>query len=241
MKLFRTLLLGASALALSLPAYAGPVIATTTPAPTPGGEIGARIRWGSSGFEASLFDANPLDQSPQLNPAGAPVWQVNTAYAFQVDFDSATGVLGLKVDFDNSGTFAAGETITRSTFAAPSLTSYLGKGFNYLSISGNESGSTARSTVTNLAINGTAMNSITPNGIFLESFYKDQLDVPMTAISISGKLTFTTSGTGQERPSWNFTFRGAADPVSTPDGGVTASLLGLALAGLGIARRTFVA
>ena len=195
-----------------------------------------RPRRALSSFEASLFDSDPFGQTPTLNRGGSPAWQLNTAYAFQVDFDSSTGVLGLKVDVDNSGGYSSSETITRSTFGG-ATTSYLGKGFNFLSISGNEGGSTGRSTVSDLSINGSAMNSIAPAGLFVENYYKDQLGVPMTSISISGKLTFTTAGTSQERPSWNFTFRGAADPVSTPDGGITASLLGLALAGLGIARR----
>jgi hypothetical protein len=148
---------------LSAPAYAGPVVATTAPTPESPAEIGARIRWGGSGFEASLFDSNPFGQTPTLNPGGSPVWQLNTAYAVLVDFDSTTGVLGLKVDFNNQNGFEAAETITRSTFGG-ATTSYLGKGFNYLSISGNESGSGARSTVSNVAINGTAMNSITRPG-----------------------------------------------------------------------------
>lgn len=163
MNLYRTFSLGLTALMLSAPAYAGPVVATTAPTPESPAEIGARIRWGGSGFEASLFDSNPFGQTPTLNPGGSPVWQLNTAYAFQVDFDSTTGVLGLKVDFNNQNGFEAAETITRSTFGG-ATTSYLGKGFNYLSISGNESGSGARSTVSNVAINGTAMNSITRPG-----------------------------------------------------------------------------
>jgi hypothetical protein len=205
-----------------------------TPDPSVATEIGSRIRWGATGFEASIFDSNPFGQNPTLNPVGTPVWGVGNPYKFEVSFDGATGTLGLKVDFNRDLSFGAGESISRNAFTAPSLPSYLNKGFSYLSISGNEGGSTARSTVANLVINGTSLSSISPNGLFVENFYKDSSGNPMTSIVITGDLTFLTSGTAQERPSWNFNFKGPADPVPVP---ASILLLGSGLAGLGVLSR----
>jgi hypothetical protein len=140
----------------------------------PGGtvsEIGARLRWGGSGFEASVYDVSPFGQTPTLNPNGSPVWQVGEAYRFQITFTQLTGELALIIDFNRDGSFGMGESIARTAFAAPSPTSYLGATFNYLSISGNESGSTDRSSLSNLAINGTPVATITPDGAFVEQFY----------------------------------------------------------------------
>lgn len=206
----------------------------TTTDPNVFTEIGARIRWGGTGFEASLLDNSPLNQSPTLNPGGAPVWQLNQAYKFEVTYDGATGTLGLKVDFNRDDSFAAGESISRSLFSG--TTSYAGLGFEYLSISGNERGSTARSTVTDLVINGSSQSSISPSGGFSEVFYKNSSGGALDPITISGKLTFTTAGTSQERPSWNFNFKGPA-AAAVPDGGTTLAMMGLGLSGLALARR----
>lgn len=191
------------------------------------GEIGARIRWGGNGFEASLYDSNPFGQAPTLNPAGTPVWTPvsGAAHKFQVTFDSISGLLGLSVDFDRSGTFGTGESISKGTFAAPGQTSYVGYGFKYLSISGNESGSAGRSSVGNLVINGTSLPGIAPLGTFLENFYKDSTGNPITSITITGELDFTVAGTSQERPSWNFILRDAATPVPEPSTYAAAALL----------------
>lgn len=233
-------LLGASALT----AHAT-VITTSNPAIS--SDIGARIRWGASGFEASVFDSSPLNQSPTLNPTGTPVWQLNQGYDFQVTFDSATGTLGLSVDFNLDDSFGAGESISRNTFATGNgLASYVGYGFNYIQISGNEAGNTRRSTVTDLKINGSSQASITPNGTLLDTYYMDSIGNPLDPITISGTLTFTSFGTAlpnqsDERPSWNFRFISPEVPASVPDSSTTLGLLGLAVCGLIPLRRKLAA
>lgn len=207
MHLHRSLLLAAFGLSLTSIAYGGIV---TTTNPNISSDIGARIRWGASGFEASVYDSNPLNQNPQLNPTGSPVWQLNQPYGFKVSFDSATGTLALSVDFNLDNSFGAGESISRSTFAAPGSTSYAGQGFKYLSISGNEGGSSARSQVSDLVINGTSFSPMAPGGLFLENFYKDSGDSLVANWMITGKITYLQTGTSQERPGWDFRFRDAA-------------------------------
>jgi hypothetical protein len=212
-------------------AEAAPITAVANPGGTTS-EIGTRLRWGATGFEASIFDSDPFGQTPTLNPGGTPIWQVGLGYGFQVTFAGTTGTLGLSVDFNRDNSFGAGETISRSVFGG-ATTDYTGLAFAYLSISGNEGGSTARSTLSDLVINGTALPGLAPNGGFVEQFYQGA--GPLADITVTGTLTFTTAGTAQERPSWNVTLRDAG-PVPVPEP-ATRALFGMGLLGLGMAMR----
>ena len=200
-------------------------------------DIGARIRWGGSGFEAALFDNDPQDFSTTLNPVGTPAWVLGTPYAFQVTFDGSTGVLGLSVDFNNDSTFGAGEYISRSAFSSPGLASYQGYSFRYLQISGNESGSSARSNLSALSINGFSQADVVPNGSLLDVYYGDSGNL-LTPITIGGTLTFTSPGTSFERPSWNVRFISPDQiPVTpVPEPG-SLPLVALGLLGLAVAYR----
>jgi len=184
-------------------------------------EIGARLRWGNTGFEASLFDASPFAQSPTINPPGTPAWTVGTPYHFELGYTVSTGTLSLTV---------LGQTVSQNVFAAPGQSDYSGYSFNYLSISGNESGSTARSQIANLTINGTAFGPLAPVGTFQESFFRFS-PLATDSIVIAGDLTFLTAGTAQERPSWNFNFEGSAIASGVPEPSTWAMML-LGFAGL---------
>jgi hypothetical protein len=227
-------LVGLIAFALLSPLSAEAGIVTYVGSSGPS-EIGGRIRWGGSGFEASLYDSNPFGQSPNLNPGGAPIWQVGRNYGFRFTYDSATGKITLSVDFDRSRSFETGETIERSTFAAPGQTSYAGFGFGYLEINGNETGSTGRATLSNLNLNGTNISNVLPNGGFVSARYTDSPSNLLTSVTLTGDLTFTTAGTSQERPSFNFVLADAQDistaVVPEPSSMV---LLGLGAASFGV-------
>lgn len=209
----------------------------TTPNPSISSDIGARIRWGGTGFEASVFDSNPLSQNPTLNPSGTPVWQLNQGYDFLVTFDSTTGTIGLSVDFNLDNSFGAEESISRNAFTAPNgLASYVGYGFNYLQVAGNGS----VSSLTGLTINGTSFPTITPAGVQTDTYFTDSSGNPLAQVTITGTLTFTGTGSAQENPAWNFRFI-SPELASVPDGGATLGLLGLAMCGAILLRRKLAA
>lgn len=199
------------------------------------GEIGARMRWGATGWEAAIrstvYCAPSNVCGPQLNPAGTPAWAVGTAYGFKVEYKT-DGSLYLGVDFNGSNGIEASEALT---FVFAGLN---GKGFNYLQIFGNDGTGTAESQVSDLMINGTSIATLASGAAASTDTFYDDNSGGATPWLITGKLTFLTAGTAQESPSWNFNFRSSgtpdANPVPVPG---TLALGGLALVALGAAVR----
>jgi len=203
----------------------------------PGGSgvIGARIRWGGTGFEAAIrstgYCAPTSNCVPQLNPVGTPVWVVGTDYAFKVEYKT-DGSLYLGVDFNGANGIEASENITYSFGALNGL------GFDFLQVFGNDGTSTAESQVSDLMINGTSFGTLASGaGASTDTFYNDNSG-GATPWLITGNLRFLTAGTSDENPSWNFNFRSPGTPDSTavPEPG-TLALGGLALLALGAVRR----
>ena len=203
----------------------------------PGGSgvIGARIRWGGTGWEAGIRSSTycPLpnpNACATMNPTGTPTWQVGQAYGFRVEY-TTDGNLSLAVDFDRSGGFGAGESISYN-FAALN-----GLAFDYLQVFGNDGTGTAESALSDLVINGTSIVGGLASGAAssTDTFYNDTSG-GATPWLITGNLTFLTAGTAGENPSWNFNFRSPGSTAAVPLPG-TLALGGLALLMLGALRR----
>jgi MYXO-CTERM domain-containing protein len=237
----------AVALAVATPAVipvaqASPVTAQSVAPLGADTEIGARIRWGGNGgFRGSVFDpdfgANNQINQQSLN---GPLWQVGTAYGFEVRFTSASGALSLAVDFNRNQQFSSGETVTRSVFGAPGPSSFAGESFEALWISVRQNG-TARSSITDLVVNGAAQASLAPaagqgGGMY---FLGANGQAPQDWV-VRGNVTFF-GATAQESPAWDFKFMNVptasgSEPtaVSAPAG---VAVLALGLLGLAAVRR----
>lgn len=200
------------------PAAAGPVvIGTPVGSADSSGNIGAAIRWGTTSWEAAIRRGSPTNNPAfvQLNPAGTPAWVVGTPYKFETNWAWDTGIFSLGVDFDGSGTFGPGETVTQAfTGGAGTGDSRFNFGFYGFRIFGNQAGSAATSQITNLIVAGTpqadivlaANTSSTTEYVNLNQVLGDgntTLDAnTWNGLTVSGNITFTSAGTGMERPSW---------------------------------------
>jgi hypothetical protein len=230
----------AAAFALTVPALAPEARASTIVAQSvaPFGadtEIGARIRWGGQGgFRGSVFDpeSGPSGQIHQQGLNG-PLWNLNTAYGFEVRFTSATGALSLAVDFNRNTQFSNGETVTRSAFGAPGPVSFVGESFEALWISVRQSGA-ARSSITDLVINGVAQSSLTPaagqgGGMY---FLGANGQAPRDWV-VRGNVTFF-GATAQESPAWDFKFMNVPTPTGGAEPTAVSAPAGIAVLAMGL-------
>ncbi len=221
---------------------AGPVaIGVPVGSPDSAGNIGARIRWGGTGFEAGIRRGSPTNGNyTNLNPFGTPAWVVGTPYKFETNWAWDTGIFSLSVDFDGSSTFGPGETVTQAfTGGAGTGASRQNFGFYGLRIFGDQTSSTATSQLTNLVVAGTpqadivlpANSSLTTEYVNLNQVLGDGNTVldanTWTGLTVTGNITVTTPGTGTERPSWTISLLNP-QPVPEPS-----TMLMLAGAGVG--------
>lgn len=224
-------------------AQAATILALPTPAPAPGSDIGARIRWGATGAEAGLLDNGALIAPKSLNPVGTPAWTVGQAYAFEITWRGATGTLALALDFNRDGDFLdAQESTATSVFAAAGPTSYAGLGFGYLSISLSQDTPTA--SLSGLTINGTAIGGFAgAPASFTETWFGAAGTPIIGDWTITGSVTFHAAGNAQERPAFNFRFRQPGEPAPAGAGSAAVpapaglAVLGVALLGLAAVRR----
>jgi hypothetical protein len=224
------------------PVEAGPVvIGTPVGSADSSGNIGARIRWGGTGFEAGIRRGSPTNGNyTNLNPAGTPAWVVGTPYKFETNWAWDTGIFSLSVDFDGSSTFGPGETVTQAFTGGPGTgASRQNFGFYGLRIFGDQTSSTATSQLTNLVVAGTPQADIVlAANTSLTTEYANSNQVlgdgntvldanTWNGLTLTGNITFTTPGTGTERPSWTISLLNP-QPVPEPTQMVSVAGIGAA-------------
>jgi autotransporter-associated beta strand protein len=160
------------------------------PSTFPGGtSIQGRARWGATGFEGGLYIGGTV--GPTLNPAGAPVWVIGTAYAFAYGYNGTTGDQTLSIDFNGNNTFDASEVITQST-------GFANQGFQHFSIF--MSGDATRSiSLNNFVVNGVNLgNFVSPTSGNLDLDWVNPSG-NFSNITATGTITFTgATGGGAE-------------------------------------------
>ena len=170
------------------------------PSTFPGGtSIQARARWGATGYEGGLFIGGTV--GPQLNPAGAPVWVIGTAYKFEYGYNGTTGDQTLSIDFNGNNTFDASEVITQST-------GFAGQGFQHFSIF--MSGDATRSiSLNNFVVNGINLgNFVSPTSGSLDLDWVNPAG-NFSNITATGTITFTGVGGATSAETGRIWFRTA--------------------------------
>jgi hypothetical protein len=233
--------LAAAALCV-LPAAAQAVVTISSgPASPLPSELSARARWGGSGFESVILDSGTAIPATQMNPAGAPVWQLGQPYDFRLAWDWSSGTITWQIDFNRNGSFSAAET---SRYIDAAL---VGSSFQYVRMTlsaqtngGNSSGID----ISNLSIDGTSLGNFTHSGNVDRTNWFES-STGFRDIEILGQLTFRRlSGNGNsvfqsERPRVEFAF---VDPEPIPEPAAWAMLMtGFGLVGaIGRRRRQSV-
>lgn len=182
-------------------------------------ELGARARWGGTGFEAVMLDAGTQVVGTSLNPVGTPVWQLGQPHAFRLFWDWTVGTLTWQIDFNRDNSFGAGETASFTRVAR------IGTSFSYILLTANSRTSGANSNaidISNLRVNGTNLGSFTADSTgpsIGQYFEPDQLGPRFRSIEILGDMVFrNTGGNGAfqgERPRMQIDFLGV-EPVPEP-------------------------
>lgn len=195
----------------------------------------ARVRNGRTGFEAALYSAGTkvVDRNfPGGSPAGGALisgdWR-----KFEVTYTVATGVLTLKVDANDDGSFGlVGSTSETLTYDFGTD----GFGFEYINL--YYRGTTGKDAqIKDLVIDGSSQGPYDSAGVnYTNAYFGRQGGGIFGDLSITGEFDFTGSHS-DEVPSFGFVFRNQGSPTPTPDAGSTLVLMGSALATVLLWRR----
>lgn len=212
-------LLAATVLAVAPVAVSATVVLSSgPPSPLPQ-ELGARARWGGTGFEAVMLDGGTQVVGTQLNPVGSPVWQLGQPHAFRLAWDWVTGTLTWQIDFNRDNSFGTGESASFTRLARA------GTSFAYVLLTADSRTTGANSNaidINNLQINGTGLGNFTANSAApnLGQWFEPATPGPrFRTIEILGEIVYrNTGGNGafqSERPRMQLSFFGA-EPVPEP-------------------------
>lgn len=235
------LLAGMIVLAAAVPASAAKVVSTSAPVVRIPSDMGARARWGTTGWESILVnEGGALLTQTAIDRPGTPVWQLGQPYNFSLQWQSKTGTLGWSIDFNRNGVF---ETVEQSSFTKAGRANF---GYQFIRLTGASRVQGANSNtidIANLAVNGTNLTSLSAaNGGAFDQWYMPQKGL-FRDIGVTGTMTFrNTGGNGafaQERPVFNIFLVGQqALPAAVPEPQTWALLvLGFGMVGVGARRR----
>ena len=211
--------LAAGVFSLASTATSATVILSSGPVSPLPSELGARARWGGTGFEAVMLDAGTQVVGTTLNPVGSPVWQLGQPHAFRLFWEWFSGTLTWQIDFDRNGSFGAGETASLTRLARAGTT------FDYILLTADSRTVGANSNaidINNFRINGTNLGSFTANSSSpnIGQWFEPASPGPrFRSIEILGDMVYrNTGGNGAfqgERPRMQLQFFGP-EPVPEP-------------------------
>ena len=235
--------LAAGAFSLATAPGSATVILSSGPVSPLPSELGARARWGGTGFEAVMLDAGNQVVGTTLNPVGSPVWQLGQPHAFRLFWEWFSGTLTWQIDFDRNGSFGAGETTSLTRLARAGTT------FDYILLTADSRTAGANSNaidINNFRINGTNLGSFTANSSspnIGQWFEPNPLGPRFRSIEILGDMVYrNTGGNGAfqgERPRMQLQFFGP-EPVPEPASWVML-VAGFGAVGAALRRRRTVA
>lgn len=196
-------------------ALAGFVVVTPRQKGMPNSEIGIQVQLGNSGVGAAFYDGQNVSQARTLDFFERPNSNSGAPRKFEVVFDGSSGQLVFSLDLNRNGSFESNEQVVQNRFPNAAFANYIGRTFEFVSISSDSTIDASRSRITDLSVGGSSFSNLDNRGGTSGLLLGNQ-NLSVATIGITGSLSFGSTSRGQERPKWDFVFRSSVPLVPEP-------------------------